>query len=132
MASWPEIDRVRKDPGTFKPLARRLLNDPAFERSEFADGFLRNVMSWKREELTTRQGEILLELRDEAEIHHECQGLSIAILIGKCHANRFELEETDRRRIERLHDSGRRYVTGGQIAWFKRICKQLNEMESYM
>ncbi|HEY1362500.1 MAG TPA: hypothetical protein VGF60_09665 [Xanthobacteraceae bacterium] len=132
MASWLEIDRVRKNPGTFKPLARRLLNDPGFERSEFADGFLRNVMSWTREELTTRQGEILLELRDEAEIHHACSGLSIPILIRKCHANRFELEESDRRRIEQLHESGRRYVTGAQIAWFKRICKQLNEMESYM
>ena len=34
--------------------------------------------------------------------------------------------------VERLRESGKRYVTGGQMGWFKRICKQLNEMESYM
>jgi hypothetical protein len=68
MASWIEIDRVRKDPNTFKPMAARLLADPIFDRSEFADGFLENIADWKRGELSTRQGEILLELRDEAEI----------------------------------------------------------------
>ncbi|MFZ2138371.1 MAG: hypothetical protein WAV78_15815, partial [Xanthobacteraceae bacterium] len=67
MASWIEIDRVRKDPAAFKPLAKRLLKDPSFERSEFADDFLENIINWKRDELTTRQGEILLELRDKAE-----------------------------------------------------------------
>ena len=132
MASWIEIDRVRKDPTAFKPLAKRLLNDPSFERSGFACGFLENIINWKRDELTTRQGEILLELRDEAEIHYELKGLSIPILIDKCFANRFDLDAGDRQRIQRLRESGKRYVTGGQMGWFKRICKQLNEMESYM
>jgi hypothetical protein len=132
MASWIEIDRVRKDPAAFKPLAKRLLKDPSFERSEFADDFLENIINWKRDELTTRQGEILLELRDEAEIHYEFKGLSIPILIDKCFANRFDLDDGDRQRIQRLRQSGKRYVTGGQMGWFKRICKQLNEMESYM
>jgi hypothetical protein len=132
MASWIEIERVRKDPAAFKPLAKRLLGDPTFARSEFADGFLENVAGWKRGELTTRQGEILLELRDEAEIHRSYKGLSIAILINKCFANRFELDEQDRARIEQLHASGKGYVTGAQMGWFKRICKALNEMERYM
>jgi hypothetical protein len=132
MASWIEIDRVRKDPAAFKPLAKRLLKDPSFERSGFADDFLESIINWKRDELTTRQGEILLELRDEAEIHYEFKGLSIPILIDKCFANRFDLDDGDRQRIQRLRQSGKRYVTGGQMGWFKRICKQLNEMESYM
>jgi hypothetical protein len=29
-------------------------------------------------------------------------------------------------------ESRRGYVTGGQMSWFKRICKQLGEMETYM
>jgi hypothetical protein len=33
---------------------------------------------------------------------------------------------------EALKESGRRYLTGGQMGWFKRICKQLGEMETYM
>jgi hypothetical protein len=57
---------------------------------------------------------------------------TIPILIDKCHANRFDLDEGDRRRIESLKESGRRYLTGGQMGWFKRICKQLDEMEACM
>ena len=132
MASWIEIDRVRKDPNTFRPMAARLLADPIFERSEFADGFLENIANWRRDELSTRQGEILLELRDQAEIHHRYKGLSIPTLIEKCYLDRFDLDEGDRRRIETLKESRRGYVTGGQMGWFKRICKQLGEMEAYM
>jgi len=132
MASWIEIDRVRKDPNTFRPMAARLLADPVFERSEFADGFLENIANWRRDELSTRQGEILLELRDQAEIHHRYKGLSIPTLIEKCYLDRFDLDEGDRRRIETLKESRRGYVTGGQMGWLKRICKQLGEMEAYM
>jgi len=132
MASWIEIDRVRKDPAAFRSLAKRLLNDANFERSDFADGFLENIAHWKRDEISTRQSEILLELRDEAEVHFNYKGLSVPILIRKCYANRFELDQGDQERIERLYKSERRYVTGGQMGWFKRICKQLNEMEPYM
>ena len=132
MASWFEIDRVRKDPNTFRPMAARLLADPIFERSEFADGFLENIANWRRDELSTRQGEILLELRDQAEIHNRYKGLSIPTLIEKCYLDRFDLDEGDRRRIETLKESRRGYVTGGQMGWFKRICKQLGEMEAYM
>jgi hypothetical protein len=132
MASWIEIDRVRKDPNTFRPMAARLLADPIFERSEFADGFLENIATWRRDELSTRQGEILLELRDQAEIHNRYKGLSIPTLIEKCYLDRFDLDEGDRRRIETLKESRRGYVTGGQMGWFKRICKQLGEMEAYM
>ena len=82
-----------------------MLNDPSFERSEFADDFLEHIINWKRDELTTRQGEILLELRDEAEIHYEFKGLSIPILIDKCFANRFDLDDGDRQRIQRLREN---------------------------
>jgi hypothetical protein len=50
----------------------------------------------------------------------------------KCYANRYELDELDRKRLEALYDKGRDFVTGGQMGWFKRICKQLGEMEPYM
>jgi hypothetical protein len=46
MATWIEIDRVRKDPVAFKSLAKRLLADPQYERSEFADGFLEDISNY--------------------------------------------------------------------------------------
>jgi hypothetical protein len=132
MASWIEIDRVRKDPVAFKSLAKRLLADEQFERSEFADGFLEDLANYKRDELTTRQGEVLLAMRDEAEIHFNIQGLSVATLIDKCHQNHTDLEESDQQRVEKLKAQGRRFVRGTEMGWFKRICKELGEMERYM
>jgi hypothetical protein len=61
MASWAELERVRKDPVTFHRLAKRLLDDPNCEDSEFADGFLENIATWKRDEITLRQAEVLLD-----------------------------------------------------------------------
>src|SRR5215467_15821914 len=52
-------------------------------------------------------------------------------LIDKCYAARDELDLADAERIERLKEKARNYVTGRQMGWFKRICKQLGEMEPY-
>ncbi|MFY9626166.1 MAG: hypothetical protein WAM17_11600 [Rhodoplanes sp.] len=35
----------------------------------------------------------------------------------------------DRKRLEALYEKNRGFVTGAQMGWFKRICKQLGEME---
>lgn len=136
MASWIEIDRVRKDPRVFKPLAGHLLADAdyASERSEFATEFLASISRSEAEELTTRQGEILLELRNEGQRYFRIgDGLSVEILIGKCFLARLDLsDDDDVARIEALKASGRTFVTGKQIGWFKRICKELGEIEAYV
>jgi hypothetical protein len=132
MASWAELERVRKDSDIFRNLAKRLIDDPYCEDSEFADGFLENIANWKRNEITLRQAEVLLELRDNAEIHTHYKGLSVRLLMEKSYANRCELVEGDRKRLEALYEKGRSFVTGAQMGWFKRICKQLGEMEEYM
>lgn len=132
MASWIELERVRKDPNTFRLLARHLLKDPLCEETEFVDGFLENIANWKRDEISLRQCEVLLELRDSTEIHTQYRGLSIPTLISRCHEGRWMLNSTDRRRIENLYETGRHFVTGAQMGWFKRVCKELGEMEEYM
>ena len=135
MASWIEIERVRKDPKVFKPLAGQLLADPAYAeaRSEFATDFLQDVSRYRSDELSTRQGEILLELRDEARVFFRIgNGLSVEILITKCFSARLDLSgDDDVARIEALKASGRTFVTGKEIGWFKRICKELGLIEPY-
>lgn len=135
MASWIEIDRVRKDPRLFKPLAAHLLADADYarERSEFATEFLESISRSETEELSTRQGEILLELRDESRRYFKVgDGLSVEILIAKCFVARLDLsDDDDVERIEALKASGRTFVTGKQIGWFKRICRELGEIEAY-
>jgi hypothetical protein len=136
MASWIEIDRIRKDAKAFKLLAGHLLTDPDYagERSEFATDFLENIARSEREELTPRQGEILLELRNEGRRYVRIgDGLSVEILIEKCFQGRLELgNDDDVERIDALEASGRKFVTGKEIGWFKRICRELGEIEAYV
>jgi len=136
MASWIEINRVRKDSRVFKPLAGHLLanTDHARERSDSATDFLENVSHYRSDELTTRQGEFLLELRDEARVFFKIgDGLSVEILIEKCFLARLELSnDDDIERVETLKASGRKFITGKQIGWFKRICRELGEIEPYV
>jgi len=133
VASWIEIDRIRKDPAGFKSLARALLINSTFEKTEWEQDFLKDkVEGKKRPEFTTRQGETLLDLRDKAAHHTKYKGLSIPILIEKCWLNRFDLDKRDQEFIEGLKASGRGYVTGRQIGWFIGICKQLGEVERHV
>jgi hypothetical protein len=136
MGSWIEIERVRKNPEAFRLLARHLLADPdhARVRSDAATDFLENISRYRSDELTARQGEFLLELRDEAKSYFKIgDGFSVAILIEKCFQARLELDnDHDSERIEALKASGRAFVTGREIGWFKRICKELGEIEAYV
>jgi hypothetical protein len=134
MASWNEIERVRKNPKTFKPLAAHLLNLPDGNWWEYAERFLRDVSSYPHPELNTRQAEFLLKLRDDKATHFKIgDGFSVATLIEKCFQARFDLEDDrDIEFIESLHKFGRRFVTGRQLGWFTRICKQLGEIEGYI
>jgi len=126
-------DRIRKDPAGFKSLAKALLDNPSFEKTEWEQDFLKDkVEGKKRQEFTTRQGETILDLRDKATLHTKYKSLSIPILIEKCWLNRFNLDERDQEFIEGLKASGRGYVTGRQIGWFIGICKQLGEVERHM
>jgi hypothetical protein len=136
MGSWIEIERVRKDPKAFKLLAGHLLADANYARvrSDTATDFLENISRYRSDEITTRQGEFLLELRDEAKVYFKIgDGLSVGILIEKCFLSRLDLaSDNDIERIEALKASGRTFVTGKEIGWFKRICKELGEIESYV
>jgi hypothetical protein len=134
MASWTEIERVRKDPTAFKPLAARLLKMPDGDWWEYAERFLRDVSEYPHPELNTRQAEFLLKLRDDKATHFKVgDGFSVAILIEKCFQARFDLDDDrDMDFIESLRASGRTFVTGRQRGWFVRICKQLGEIEGYI
>jgi hypothetical protein len=57
--------------------------------------------------ITTRQGEKLIELRDDSEYHSSAKGFSVASLIKNCWLARDDLNsEHDRKFIEDLKASG--------------------------
>ena len=132
MASWIEIDRVRKDPKVFKPLAKHLLADTDYAqaRSECATDFLENISRYRSDELTTRQGEVLLELRDEAKVYFKIgDGLSVEILIEKFYHARTDLSrDRDIQFIEALRTSGRRFIRGIELGRFLSIRDEFEEL----
>jgi len=134
MASWREIDRVRKSPKTFKPLAAQLLKQSNGTWWDYAERFLRDVSQYRLPELNARQAEYLLKLRDDKATHYTIRGgFSVAILIKNCFEARLDLSnDEDIEFITSLHNSGRPFVTGRQLGWFIRICKELGEVEGYI
>ena len=71
MASWREIDRIRKAPAEFRAVAKWLLNLGA-ELTEWESIFVESICSdTEIREFTTRQSEKLLQIRDD---YGETQG----------------------------------------------------------
>jgi hypothetical protein len=63
--------------------------------------------------LTTRQGEFLVDLRDEVEQVSKYRGFSIGILIERCLLNRLDLaDDGDIEFIERVKQLGNFYQKG--------------------
>jgi hypothetical protein len=96
MASWREIDRVRKDPQAAADIANRLLALPETEFSDWELDFLRSIRRRRKiEEFTTRQIEKLLQIRDDAEVVTEVLGFSVPLLLKGCVEARLDLSEND-------------------------------------
>src|SRR5713226_7416898 len=96
MASWREIDRVRKNPKGAADIAKRLLTLPLSEFTDWEIDFLRSIQRLRNvEEFTTRQAEKLLQIRDDVEVVEEVLGFSVQLLLKGCFEARLDLPEAD-------------------------------------
>jgi len=129
MAAWPEIERVRKDAAAARRRIAQTLLLLRRDQIDFTDwevDFLDSMIAPNgREELTTRQAEKLLEIRDGAEQITEFRGLSIKILLQKCYEARLDLDEGDEQWIvalrNRSHTTVRRKHAGRLMACARRL-----------
>jgi hypothetical protein len=130
MASWIEIDRIRKDPEAIRSLAKRLLKLPDHDWTEWEVDFLED-RSRQNDEINTRQAEKLLELRDEAEYFSKAEGFSVASLVESCWLARDDLQrESDRAFIESL--KGRTALKRRQLRKLFACSRELNIIEDYI
>jgi len=84
MASWREIDRIRKAPAEFRAVAKRLLNLGA-ELTEWESIFVESICNdTETKEFTTRQSEKLLQIRDDYETITTFHGFRVETLLDKC------------------------------------------------
>lgn len=109
MASWKEIDRIRKDAVGFRALAARLLtHTPANALTDWEATFLGQIAETVHVvEYTNRQAEKLLQIRDDTELLEKVgAGFSVPKLIAGCHLGRADLTEDQEAWIVDLHARG--------------------------
>jgi hypothetical protein len=107
MASWREIDRVRKDANGARDLAKRLLKIYPGELTEWETDFLQSITTYTELfEFTTRQAEKLLEIRDDTQLVTAWRGFSVASVIRQCYEARLDLSEADEQWIVELRQQG--------------------------
>jgi hypothetical protein len=129
MPSWKEIDRIAKDPGAVRILAKSLLRMTEMEWRVWELDFLDN-MSNQKEPLTTRQAEKLLEIRDSSQIFSTYDGFNVVTLMHKCWVARFDLSsDDDIDFIERLKDCGSKSIRRRQVSRLFRCCRELFILE---
>jgi hypothetical protein len=130
MASWIEIDRIRKDPAAARALAARLLKIHRHDFTDWELDFLQSIARYHSdEELTTRQGEKLLQIRDDVELITKYHGFSIKTLIQGCYEGRMDLDEADETWIEELR--GKEAIKRRFIGRLLRCARRLGNIEKY-
>jgi hypothetical protein len=130
MASWQEIDRIRKDPKRFRALAERLL---AFiqELTDWERDFLSSIMAQgDKEEFTTRQSEKLLQIRDDYETVMELPGkFSVKIVLRDCKEGRLELLDHDEAWILQLITISETTIRRKHVGRLMRCARQVHAIE---
>lgn len=128
MATWLEIDRVRKDPRGFRAIALRLLKTPDHAMTGWEVDFLEDISQDRgKEEYTTRQSEKLLQIRDDAESIKTHRGFSVKTLIKDCYDGRLDLNEADGAWIEQL--KGRIEIKRRNIGRLLKCARSLGNIE---
>lgn len=131
MASWREIERLRKDPPAMRRLAAYLLKLPDAELTEWEIKFLESISNDQiAEEFSLRQSEKLLQIRDDTEFVTEVghARLSVRILIEKCQLGYLDLDDGDDEWVLRF-PKGTTAIRRREAGRLLSCARQINEAE---
>jgi hypothetical protein len=130
VTDYREVNALQKDPRRARDLATFLFKLKDIDWTDWELDFLEN-MSGRADNLTTRQGEKLVELRDASMWYEKVEGFSLSILVEKCYRNRSDLGEHDAEFFERVKATGARKFRRRDAARILRCARQLGEIEPY-
>lgn len=105
MPDYREIHAICNDPPRVRKIATYLLALADTEWTDWEIDFL-NDMQHRQDPLSTRQGEIIVDLRDSVLKYDKVDGFVLKTLIDKCYMCRDELAESNSDFIERLKLAG--------------------------
>ena len=130
MASWREIDRVRKDPQAVRTIAKALLKLPGTDFTDWEIDFLQSMARhYGSDEFTTRQGEKLLQIRDDAQYVTEFLGFNVRLLLKGCWDGRLDLTEADEVWIGQMRGEREDAIKRRHIGRLLRCARELNLIE---
>jgi hypothetical protein len=134
MQDYREIDRIRKDVVAVRTHAKRLLALSDADWNDWEIDFLQHMSRHKGPDpITTRQGEKLLELRDDAEYYSSVNGFSVQSLINNCWLGRDDLSrEEDKKFIEDLKAATNSCVKRRQLRKLLACAREIGEVEQYV
>jgi hypothetical protein len=127
MASFREISAIKMDPARARALAQRLWDFYywAEELNDFEDRYLKDMIAFKGDQLSTRQAEVLLEIRDDHETYTKMRaGLSVKLVIKETYQARDDLSEDDAEFLERIN--GKSALTRRDMGRLAGCAQQLN------
>jgi hypothetical protein len=130
MASYTEIVAVQKDAARARALAQSLCQLDDVGWTDWELDFLHSMAS-RQHDLTTRQGEKLIELYDDATWHTAVEGFSLKALIDRCALLRDELSDQDAGFIERLKAQGATRLRRKDARRVLRCARSLGEIEPH-
>jgi hypothetical protein len=130
MASWKEIDRIRKDPKAFRALAKGLRTHIS-ELTDWEKDFLSSIHNQSdKDEYTTRQSEKLLQIRDDYESVTELLGgFSVKIILRQCREARLDLSEDDEEWILQRFEQSQTTIRRKHASRLRRCARQLGLIE---
>ena len=106
MIDYREVNALAKDHQRANDLAKELLGLQDTGWSEWETDFLGNMSGW-RSELSTRQAEKLIVLREDGVLYDKVDGFSLKRLIDRCWTYRDErVRERDVEFVCRLKEQG--------------------------
>lgn len=104
---YRELDKLTKNPVAVGNLARLLQTYPEGTWTDWECDFLASIAARDTDQnASTRQCEVLLELRDNARTYSTIKGFSVRRLIELTWAAHAELDESDEAFVRSLREAG--------------------------
>jgi hypothetical protein len=131
MSSYREMHELGKDPVRVRALAMRLLALHHDELTDWEIDFLEHMAEWTGPDpLSTRQAEVLFDLRDNLTKRSTVDGLSVKRLLESCWIGRLDLTEDDAAFLERVR--GSQALRRRDLRRLLNCARQLNQVEGYV
>lgn len=129
MSNFKQINELTKNPGQARTIAQYLSTIPESEWTDWEIDFLED-MARRKDELSTRQAEKLIELRDNALRYAKVSGFVLRSLVGRCWVARQDIDDDDDVEfIERLHSRGETALRKPEALRLKRCAIAIGELE---